>query len=221
MASNSLLAHIPPANTEVVAIPASATRRAILGGAILGPAIIACATSAVATPPVASRVRWNRLVATFHAADKEMKAIGTEHTLAFDRYYIEREKLGARPLKPTISRLKFPKSIEQMTIAEIKATPVEPSADHAAYETELAGWLAKAEELEANITGDVDARWEAAVDTQDAAAQAIFAEPAPDTAALLFKINLVEQEYRGCDPSDKVTRLVFADVRRLMGGGVA
>ncbi|TPG56348.1 hypothetical protein EAH76_01950 [Sphingomonas glacialis] len=173
------------------------------------------------TLPVMSRTKWDRLVAAFRRADEKMKAIGIEHTAAFERYYIEREKIGERPVAPNRPALKYPKPIEQMTIAEIKATPVEPSAAYAAYEAELAEWQAKAEELEAAITGDVDARWEAAVDAQDAAAQAIFAEPAPNIAALFFKINLVEEEYRGCDPSDKVTKLVFADVRRLMSGGAA
>ncbi|QBM75883.1 hypothetical protein E2E30_08925 [Sphingomonas sp. AAP5] len=221
MASNSLLAPVRPANPEERDLAASMTRRAILGGAILAPAIIACATSAVATAPVVSRARWDRLVATFHATDTKMRAIGIEHTVAFERYYAERDKIGERPVAPDRPALKYPKPIEQMTIAEIKATPVEPSAGYAAYEAALASWQAEAEELAAAITGDVDARWEAAVDAQDAAAQAIFAEPIPDTAALLFKINLVEEEYRGCDPSDKVTKLVFEDVRRLMSRGAA
>jgi hypothetical protein len=192
------------------------TRRGLIGGAgLAGVMLIAPAVAAVKMP-AATTIRWDALVADFHRADGYMKARGIEHTVACDRYNIERAKLGACPKAPDYSSDAYPKPIDKMTIGEIRSTVPTKSQKYAAYEAAYADWKAKDDALEASITGDIEARWEAAVDAQDKAAHALFNEPSPNADALRFKMQLVEQSYEGCEIDSYVAKAIFADVRRLL-----
>lgn len=192
------------------------TRRALIGGAGLAAVAAAVPAIAVVRAPAVSTAKWDALVAAFQKADARMKTLGAEHTAAFERYAVEADKIGPRPTEPDCSSREYPKPIEHMTIAEIKANPIKVPPEYAAYEAALAAWKAKDAALEATITSDIEAHWEAAVDAQDNAAHALFAEPSPDAAALCFKMQLVETSYQGCDLDDGVTKAIFADVRRLL-----
>jgi hypothetical protein len=103
-----------------------------------------------------------------------------------------------------------------MTIGEIRSTVPTKSQEYAAYEAAYADWKAKDDALEAVITGDIEAQWEAAVDAQDKAAHALFNEPSPNADALRLKLQLVEQSYEGCEIDSYVAKAIFADVRRLL-----
>ncbi|MES3084949.1 hypothetical protein [Sphingomonas faeni] len=192
------------------------TRRALLGGAGLAAAVaIVPAVASVRTPAVAT-TQWDALVTVFHKADANMKAIGAEHDEAYKRYSLALAKLGPRPQAPDYSDKAYLVPIGQMTIGELSFASSTKSPKYAAYEAALADWKAAAATLEAEVAGDVDARWETAVDVQDKAAHALFEEPSPNADALHFKMQLVERSYEGGDMDSYVTKAIFADVRRLL-----
>ena len=192
------------------------TRRALIGGA--GFAAVVAMAPAVATvrPPAAPTAKWDALVGAFRKADADMKAVGAEHDAAYKRYGAAVGALGPRPQAGDYSHDAYPKPINEMTVGELRSMSLPKSPEYAAYEVALATWKAQDDALEAEITGDVDARWEAAVDAQDKAAHALFNEASPNADALRFKMELVEKSYEGGDMDAYVTKAIFADARRLL-----
>jgi len=196
------------------------TRRALIGAAGLTAVAAVAPAIAVVSTPTASTAKWDRLALAFLKADAHMKAVGDEHTAAYDRYAVARKALGSRPTRLDQWEIgAYPKPIEQMTIAEIKATPVEEAPKYAAFKIADADWRAREAALETEVTGDVEERWNDAVSAQDRAAYALFIEPSPNGAALRFKLDVAEVAYKGCDLADNVSAAIFADVRRLLNKG--
>lgn len=191
-------------------VPAAPTRRAFIGAASLA---VPLAAAAAASPMISSPDReWDRLVAEFHRAQAKMKIVGAEHDAAETAFQAARALVGDRPKAPHVE---YPRPIHEMTIGELRdmASPPHVQEQHAAA---VAEWQAKSDEAEQRTMGDSEGRWSAAVDEQEVAVQAIFAHPAPDAAALLFKLDLAEREYSGFDLDAAVAKPVFADVRRFM-----
>jgi len=193
------------------------TRRALIGGAGLAAVVAVTPAIAVVSTPAASSAKWDRLARAFLEADAHMKTVEDEHTAAYDRFAVALKVLGSRPTKPEQrDSCVYPKPIEQMTIAEIKATPVQESPEYAAFKIADANWQAERDALETKVTGGVDTRWEDSVSAQNSAALALFAEPSPNADALRFKLDVAEVAYKGCDLADNVSAAIFADVRRLL-----
>jgi hypothetical protein len=155
-------------------------------------------------------------VADFHRADAAQNVAEKDLNVAKTRYFAERELLGDRPKAPDVD---YPRPIRDMTIGELRdyAAPAEKVAG---YDTALAAWNAMSADLEQRTKRAAEDRWHDALDDRDGAAKAIFAHPAPDRAALLFKLDLAEREYHGIgiDLDAPIARQVFADVRRFARG---
>lgn len=192
------------------------TRRALIGGAGLAAAVAMAPAVATVRAQAVSTTKWDALVSVFHKADVNMKEIGVEHDEAYKRYSLALAKLEPRPQAPAYSAKAYLTPIGQMTIGELSFASSTKSPKYAAYEVALAEWKATATALEVKVAGDVDARWEAAVDAQDKAAHAFFEEPSPNAEALHFKMQLVERSYEGGDMDSHVTKAIFTDVRRFL-----
>ena len=192
------------------------TRRALIGGAGLAAVVAAVPAIAVVRAPAVSTAKWDALALAFLKADAHMKAVGLEHNEAYKRYAVAREALGPRPIKPQEWDCVYPKPIEQMTIAEFKALPMERSPEYDAYEVALAAWKAEDDALETRLTGDVDARWEDAVSAQTEAADALLAEPSPTAGAVQVKMRLIEVSYEGSEIPTDIAKAIFADVNRFL-----
>jgi hypothetical protein len=191
----------------------AATRRAVLGAIATAPLIAITAATDTVTASVINP-EWDRLVASFDTADARMKALAVEHTAASEAYQIARKGLRARPEAPGVA---YPRPITEMTVGELRDLTVAPERQ-AAYEADFAAWNDEQQALDRAIMGDVDERWNDAVDAQDRAAHAIFAHPAPNAEALVYKLDLLQRAYHGCDIDSTTAKHVLADVRRFVGG---
>jgi hypothetical protein len=192
--------------------PANPSRRAFIGAVSLA---IPLAAAAAASPMLSSTNReWDRLVAEFHRADAHMKAVEPEHTAAEEAFFAARDLLVDQPKAPHVE---YPRPIHEMTIGELRefAAPAHEQERHAAA---VADWMMRSDEAKRRTMGDIEDRWNDAVSEQEAAVQAVLAHPAPDAAALLFKLELAEREYDGFDLDAKVGKHLFADVRHFVRG---
>lgn len=190
--------------------PANPTRRAFIGAAGLAIPL----TAAVASPIIHSpRREWDRLVAAFYRADAAQKAANKKHNAAETVYFAERKLLGDRPKTPDVD---YPRPLHDMTIGEMRDYTV-PADKQEQYAAALAVWNAKSEELDQRFQRNAGDEWHDAIDAREDAVNAIFAYPAPDRPALLFKLDLAEREYHGLDIDldVAVAKQVFADVRRF------
>jgi hypothetical protein len=188
------------------------TRRALLGAAVL-----TIPVAAVAHPIICSaRREWDSLIAEFHRADAAQNVAEKALNVAETHYFAEHALLGERPKAPDVD---YPRPIRDMTIGELRdyAAPVEKLE---AYDATLAAWEAKSKELEYRTKRAVEDRWHDALDKRNGAAKALFAYPAPDRAALLFKLDLAEREYHGpgIDLDATIAQQLFADMRRFARG---
>ena len=192
------------------------SRRALIGGAGLAAIIAAAPVLASSTGRTAADPQWERLVAAFNRADAKMIAIGKEHDVKSLAYQAGRQILGDKPARPEIE---YPRAIVDMTVGELRDGKFSvPVTQQRQYEADLAAWTAEEAALDQRTMGDVDERWEAAVDEQDAASHVIIAYPAPTSSELLYKLALIERQYKGCDLDAAVMAHCFTDVRRLLNG---
>jgi len=193
--------------------PANPTRRAFIAAAGLTIPAVAMAAMPIVSNP---RSGWDSLVAEFHRADDAQKVADKAHDAAETVHFAGRKLLGERPKSPNSD---YPRPISDMTIGELRdyAAPPEQQAQHA---TALAEWQAKSDELDQRYKRDAEDDWHDAVDAREDAVNAIFAYPAPDRTALLFKLDLAEREYHGLgiDLDETVAKHVFTDVRRFARG---
>jgi hypothetical protein len=194
-------------------VPAAPTRRAFIGAASLA---IPLAAAAAASPMINSPDReWDRIVAEFHRVDAALKVAEKAHNATETAYFAERGMVGNRPRSPDAD---YPRPIRDMTIGELRNFT--PSAEkQEQYAAALATWNAKSDAVRQRYQHGED-QWQDAVDAREDAVRAIFACPAPDRTALLFKLGLAEREYHGLgiDLDAAIARQVFADVRRFARG---
>lgn len=187
------------------------TRRTVLGSVAALPALAVASLPAAAVP--APDPRWANLIAAYQRAVIVVAVIGDEQEKAWRDWRQARDLLGEQPVAPELT---YPRPIEEMTIRELKALEYAPGARER-YKADLASWEGRVAAAKRDTLSNVSERWDAAVDAQNAAAQAIFAYPAPDAASLLRKLDIAEKEYRNCDLDEHVAGHVMADVRRLLG----
>lgn len=188
-------------------------RRALIGG--VGIAAVTLAAPAIGSISP-SNSEWSALVAAYQQADARMIAVGAEHARCEDAYAASRAQLGEKPTEPAWPAL--PRRRNDMTVAELYAFADEQAVTpgQLRYKADLAAWEARAEALEKRIMGDIEARWEESVTAQGDAENKMLAYPAPDAAALAYKMAVIERSYRGCDLDGKVMSHVFTDARRLL-----
>ncbi|WP_294196861.1 hypothetical protein [uncultured Sphingomonas sp.] len=196
------------------------SRRALIGSA--GLAAVTLAAPVIGSIPP-SRSEWNALVAAYQQADARMTEIGLEHDRRWKEYQAGLPLIGPKPEEP--KRAALPREIADMTIAQFRAFSDEHEREQARlpeqqrYWIDLAAWKAREKALDARTLGDVNERWEASVDAQTDAEAKMLACPAPDAAALAYKMAVIERSYRGCDLDGKVMVHIFADARRLLKMG--
>jgi hypothetical protein len=194
--------------------PANPSRRAFIGAASLA---LPLAAATAASPLISSTNReWDRLVAECHRADAAQNTANKVHDAAETVYFAERKALGERPASPDSD---YPRPIRDMTIGELRDYAPSPE-QQAQYTAVLAEWQAKSDQLEEEYKHGAGGDWTDAIDAREDAVTAIFAYPAPDRAALLFKLELAEREYHGLgiDLDAPIARQIFADVRRFARG---
>lgn len=193
------------------------SRRALIGGA--GLAAVTLAAPVIGSIP-SSRSEWNAVVTAYQQADARMNELGREHDWRWKEYQAGLPLIGPKPEEP--KRTALPREIADMTVAQFRAFSEEHERNQARrpeqqrYWIDLAAWQAREKALDARTLGDVNERWEASVDAQTEAEAKMLACPAPDAAALSYKLAVIERSYRGCDLDGKIMAHVFADARRLL-----
>jgi len=188
-------------------------RRTLLGGAVALPALAVAAVPAAAAAPVID-ARWDRLVAAYERADADLTTADAAVEAVWQVHEPKRTALGDCPQAPPNV---YPRPVLDMTVREMRDCRPCPDAQ-ARYEADFAAWRDKVDALMSEGLDAAQEHYDAVVDVQDRAAHALFAYPAPTTAALLYKLAVAEQAYRNCDLRQSVAAQLMADVRRLLGG---
>lgn len=190
----------------------------MLGMAVAAPALVAIGTTAaLSATPAPDLTEWNRLVDQLDRAVALRAAAAIADDKAQAAYKVASQSIGPKPTAPTFTT-QYPRPIDEMTISEIKRLPVIKAPASAEYEAALAAWTANDDEISRRTNADhAEAAWEQSVSDHFAAANALLAYPAPNCNALLYKLALIEVEWRGCDLCQNVQRHIFADVRRFVG----
>lgn len=159
-------------------------------------------------------MEWDRLMLEWQAARGEYARISALHNEAEIRYFDLQPERPAQPDAPHSVGLE---NIENMTIAEIKATKPETHPAWIEYEASKSAWEEACSEARvASGLAEAEEIWDKAVSNCGEIARQLLAFPAPDHSYIARKLEVVKTEFGTPDESD--FEAIMADIVRLSGG---
>jgi hypothetical protein len=184
------------------------TRRAMIGAIAALPAI-GIAGQVHATPgtdPV-----WAALVADYQKARQHMKHVGK----AFDAAERRLAALSPdKPLPPKAPALFNPDGTHNSDALQ-SILRGSYKADYDAHEQACEAWNAECARIRAEVLGEPEKEWEAAVDATGTAAKRVLAHPVSTIEQLADKLSILTTEYEDFGQQDGEMAAIIADVQRL------